>query len=147
LSDFVTKHESPAKRKRENSETRERSPSPKVQKCEEKSGIAEVDLANKIKNPLPNIFENVKLLVEHGGEEEFAKWIRYFTAYGGILLKPDKWEEATHVLHLEDTVTEQNIKCSKSARHVIVEWIKDTVSNGSLQDFRPYSVRWEPLED
>ncbi|KAF2900759.1 hypothetical protein ILUMI_05427 [Ignelater luminosus] len=110
------------------------------------SSKSEIDSLDKIKDPLPNVFDNIMLLVENGGQEEFEKWLRYFTAYGGVLLKPEEWKKASHVLHLEDSVKKQNITCPKSARHVIVEWIKDSISNNSLQDFRPYSVRWEPLQ-
>ncbi|KAF5303428.1 hypothetical protein FQA39_LY09972 [Lamprigera yunnana] len=99
---------------------------------------------NKIVKPLPNIFENVKLLVENGAEDKFAQWIRYFIAYGGTIVHADRWMEATHVLHLEDNVTEQHIKSTKNARHVILEWIQHSIANTTLEDYRPYAVRWDP---
>uniref|UniRef100_A0A1Y1KHU9 DNA ligase n=1 Tax=Photinus pyralis TaxID=7054 RepID=A0A1Y1KHU9_PHOPY len=114
----------------------------KKQKIETAS---ELSLENKIKEPLANLFENVKLLVEEGGQKQFETCLRYFIAYGGTVLKSEQWEETTHVLHLEDTVFEQSIVCPKSARHIISEWILTTVSKGELQDFRPYTVRWEPV--
>ncbi|KAK4882679.1 hypothetical protein RN001_005998 [Aquatica leii] len=131
------------KRKREKSFTKE--PTSKVTNTVTKR--AKHDEIDTIKEPLPNIFEDVRLLVEEGGEKQFDKWIRYFIAYGGTLVNSETWEEATHVLHLEDSVAEQTIKSPRNARHVILEWIKHTVAKGSLEDFRPYSVRLEPNQN
>ncbi|KAJ3665171.1 hypothetical protein Zmor_000681 [Zophobas morio] len=93
---------------------------------------------------IPNYFESVKLYLEEGVTERHAEWVRYFIAYGGTVLKTDERGEATHVLHLKDTVSEPTMLCVNSARHIIVEWIKDTVEKESLQDYRPYTVRWKP---
>ncbi|RZC37981.1 DNA ligase A N and/or zf-PARP domain containing protein [Asbolus verrucosus] len=99
---------------------------------------------NEKRKSIPNYFDNIKLYLEDGVPERHAEWVRYFIAYGGTVLKPSEHEQATHVLHLKDTISEPTIKCVSSARHVIVEWIKDTVAKESLQDYRPYTVRWKP---
>ncbi|XP_044259294.1 DNA ligase 3-like [Tribolium madens] len=93
---------------------------------------------------IPNYFENVRLFLEEGVKERHAEWVQYFIAYGGSVLTGGEGEEATHILHLKDTISEPTIQCGNSAKHVIVEWIKDTVAKENLQDYRPYTVRWDP---
>lgn len=69
---------------------------------------------------------------------------RYFIAYGGEVVNPDRWEEATHVFHYYNIIRQPTIQCPNSAKHIAIEWVKDTIANGSLQDFRCYIVKWDP---
>jgi hypothetical protein len=114
---------------------------PEIIKDSCKTEVCEV---GKRRKSVPNYFENVKLFLEEGVTEKYAEWVRYFIAYGGTVLKSEERAEASHVLHLKDTVAEPSIQCVNSARHVIVEWIKDSVTKENLQDYRPYTVRWKP---
>lgn len=95
-----------------------------------------------IKNPLPDYFQGVRLLLEDGAREIHSLWLRHFIAYDGTILKSDDWTEATHVLHVGDTVKTQ-IKCPKLARHITVEWIKDSIANKTLQEPEKYLVYLE----
>ncbi|EEZ98905.1 DNA ligase 3 [Tribolium castaneum] len=101
-------------------------------------------ISEEKRKSIPNYFENVRLFLEEGVKERHAQWVKYFIAYGGSVLTNDKPEEATHVLHLKDTISQPTIHCANSAKHVIVEWIKDTVAEENLQDYRRYTVRWDP---
>ncbi|CAH1373611.1 unnamed protein product [Tenebrio molitor] len=114
---------------------------PKQENLQDETEVCEV---GKRRKSVPNYFENVKLFLEEGVTEKYAEWVRYFIAYGGTVLKSEERAEASHVLHLKDTVAEPSIQCVNSARHVIVEWIKDSVTKENLQDYRPYTVRWKP---
>ncbi|KAH0809151.1 hypothetical protein GEV33_013639 [Tenebrio molitor] len=96
---------------------------PEIIKDSCKTEVCEV---GKRRKSVPNYFENIKLFLEEGVTEKYAEWVRYFIAYGGTVLKSEERAEASHVLHLKDTVAEPSIQCVNSARHVIVEWIKDS---------------------
>lgn len=119
--------------------TQETEPTKKGQKIES----IECEAPERRKS-IPNYFEIVKLYLEDGVKDIYGEWIRYFIAYGGTILQSDEIEHATHILHLNDTIAEPKICCSNTARHVIIEWIKDTVEKDSLQDWRAYTVRWNP---
>lgn len=69
---------------------------------------------------------------------------RLFVAFGGKILDQNSWREATHVLHYFNFIKEPVIKCPYTARHVSVEWVKDSVAEKSIQDFRLYTVQWDP---
>lgn len=131
--------------KRSHSPSSDDSIQPKMPKINDANDVKINDQVVEIVEPLPNLFKTVKLLIEPGGEDEFEKQLRLFVAYGGVILKADNWKEATHVLHLEDRVREQGIPSPKTAHHIIVEWLSDSITHKQLQDFRPYSVRWEPF--
>lgn len=103
------------------------------------------------RNSVPNYFENCVLYLEDGVRERHREWVHNFIAFGGTVpldlhekIGLDEKATRVYVLHLRDTIAEPTFQCVSSARHVIVEWIKDSVEKKSLQDFRPYTVRWDP---
>lgn len=99
----------------------------------------EFDPVKVIKNPLPDYFGNVKLLLEDGVSEKYSNFLRHFVAFGGTILNSDESDMATHVLHLND-VAEKQMDSPKSAKHVRIGWIKDTIAKQQLQDPHRYFV-------
>ncbi|KAJ8961695.1 hypothetical protein NQ318_021294 [Aromia moschata] len=99
----------------------------------------------EIKEPIPDYFTGVKALLEDELKtEEHSETIRYFIAHGGTIIKADQLEDATHVLHYYNVIREPTIECPYGAKHLAIEWVKDTISKGSVQDFRCYVVKWDP---
>lgn len=119
------------------------SPKPKKKKREKNA----VNPVSKIKGLLPDYFESVKLLLDENAAEKYADWLRYFVAYGGTILENDEWKEATHVLHSTGSVSQTSFKCPNSVRHVVGEWLRDSIANKKVLDFHPYCVFWENKAD
>lgn len=122
------------------SSKRQRAPtdSPKAKKM--KRNDNDVNVISRIKNVLPDYFQDVKLLLDDDVSEKYSELLRYFVAYGGTILKRDESVEATHVLHLVDSIPRMNVKYPNRARHVVGEWLKDCIANKEVVDFRPYCV-------
>lgn len=101
---------------------------------------------NKVEiiNPLPNYFEEIKVLLEDQVKEKAWDFIRHFIAYGGVICKNSE-EDVTHVVHLKNAVSDITTQCRSDVKHVTVDWIKNCVVSESVCDFRPYIVRWEPF--
>ncbi|KAK9747394.1 DNA ligase 3 BRCT domain [Popillia japonica] len=115
--------------------------------------IITASIANVDSQPVPNYFRNVFLATERAARYKFSHWIRLFVYYGGVILSSDDQHLATHILHVFDEEPFENaekyrdIKQAvqkyrdiRQAVHVNVEWIKDTIKKGCLQDDRPYRV-------
>lgn len=69
---------------------------------------------------------------------------RYFLAYGGKILKPEKAEEATHVFHSRNQVKEVNEMWPKNCKHLQINWVVDCVNNQNLVPSEKYLVKWKP---
>lgn len=100
-----------------------------------------IPMESLIKNPFPDYFTDVRLLLEDGAEKEHVEWIRRFVAFGGVIVKHDDWNNCNFVLHKSDSVSEPTVKCPADAQHVTVEWIKDSINHKCLQNVRPYMVK------
>ncbi|KAJ8922088.1 hypothetical protein NQ315_008729 [Exocentrus adspersus] len=103
----------------------------------------------QIREPIPDYFKGIKALFEDELKDEaYSKLTRqillYFVAYGGEVVGADRWEEATHVFHFYNIIRQPTIQCPTGAKHLDVQWVKDTIVNGSVPDFRCYTVRWDP---
>ncbi|XP_023023992.2 DNA ligase 3 [Leptinotarsa decemlineata] len=98
-----------------------------------------------IANPIPDYFTGIKALLEDNlKRDEYSDVARYITTYGGIVLSEDQWKEASHVIHYHNIIREPDIKCPYSAKHLAYEWVKDSVAQGTLCDYRLYTVQWDP---
>ncbi|KAG5892484.1 hypothetical protein JTB14_015394 [Gonioctena quinquepunctata] len=116
----------------------------KIESPKENGKVKEV-ASVEIANPIPDYFQGVKALLEEELEkDEHSDIARYITAYGGMILPADKWKEATHVIHYHNIIREPVIKCRYDSKHLAHEWVKDSVAQGSLQDYRLYTVQWDP---
>lgn len=105
--------------------------------------IITASIANVDSQPVPNYFRNVFLATERAARYKFSHWIRLFVYYGGVILSSDDQHLATHILHVSDEEPFENAERYRDIRqavHVNVEWIKDTIKKGCLQDDRPYRV-------
>ncbi|KAK9887990.1 hypothetical protein WA026_000280 [Henosepilachna vigintioctopunctata] len=89
-------------------------------------------------------FEGVKLFLEEEVQSLYRSWGKDFRSYSGVLLEENEMNKATHVLHMNRFVKEINRNYPYDARHVIFDWIVDTVENKSLQDYQLYAVKWRP---
>lgn len=69
---------------------------------------------------------------------------RNFVAYGGKILVQKYWQDATHVFHYFNFIKKPVIKSPCNARHVSIEWVQDSIAERSMQDFRLYTVQWDP---
>lgn len=96
-----------------------------------------------IKNPLPDYFKGVKLLIEKGIQEEHYKWLRYFIAFGGIAIDPEEWEGATQMLHLTNS-SRTLLPPEVNIIHSTVEWLRDSVLKQDLLNPDIYPVYLEP---
>lgn len=96
-----------------------------------------------IKNPLPDYFADVKLLLEKGTKKQHLKLLRYFIAFGGTLVEPDDWNIATHMLHLTKS-TSKLFPAEDIISQVTVNWLKDSIIKKELQDADVYPVSLEP---
>ncbi|XP_045476571.1 DNA ligase 3 [Harmonia axyridis] len=103
-------------------------------------------LFQEVKNEENGIhyFEGVKLYIEEEAKTLFENWNKNFSSYGGMLLKPNEMHKATHVLHMNRFVKSVNRSYPVSARHVLFNWLDDTVKENRLQDYRLYTVKWRP---
>lgn len=118
----------------------DKSPSPR------KKNKGKIEVEKYFENQLPNYFPNVKAILEPNIDKN-CDLIRYLIAYGGVILTENEANEATHVIYLDNKIIEPYIVCPKTAVHVVINWIWDTVINkGIPKDIRPYIVRWDPLE-
>ncbi|KAL3272358.1 hypothetical protein HHI36_013837 [Cryptolaemus montrouzieri] len=89
-------------------------------------------------------FQGVKLFLEEEVKNLFKNWNQDSSLFSGILLKDGEAHKATHVLHMNRFVKEINRDYPKEARHVIFQWLEDTVKYDCLQDFQLYTVKWRP---
>nr|CAH7750695.1 unnamed protein product [Callosobruchus chinensis] len=90
-------------------------------------------------------FEGVQALIETELEKkEYREIIRQFEKHGGVILSEKKRKNATHVLHHSSNVEEPNVESPYTARHITINWVKDTISSDALQDYRLYHVVWNP---
>ncbi|VEN47869.1 unnamed protein product [Callosobruchus maculatus] len=90
-------------------------------------------------------FEGVKALIETELEKkDYREIIRHFEKHGGVILSETKRKHATHVLHHSNNVQAPNVECPYTARHVTINWVKDTIASEALQDYRLYHVTWNP---
>ncbi|GLV41237.1 DNA ligase 3 [Carabus blaptoides fortunei] len=97
---------------------------------------------SKIKYPV--IFENIKLLALEEVKQDHEDILRHFVAVGGDLIMADECEQATHVVHVVDHVSDISGHYPRQARHITVDWIRDSIGNNEIQDARPYAVQWIP---
>ncbi|KAJ8980791.1 hypothetical protein NQ317_004793 [Molorchus minor] len=96
--------------------------------------------STEIEAPIPDYFKGIQALLEDElHTEEHSDIIRYFIAYGGVVLNADQWKVATHVLHYYNIIKEPTIKCPLSARHLAIEWVKDVVERGV---YKTLGVMW-----
>lgn len=96
-----------------------------------------------IKNPLPDYFIEAKLLLGKGIKEEHFKMLRYFIAFGGTIVEPENWKNATHMVHLTKS-TNRLFPIEDIINHVTVEWLKDSILKKELQNADVYRVILEP---
>nr|XP_022903806.1 DNA ligase 3 isoform X1 [Onthophagus taurus] len=92
-----------------------------------------------------NLFENVKLLCVPEAFKFRIEIIERFKKNGGVILDEDNWKQATHVLHHydHDINDPENMLYPKTAKHVISEWLEDSLYENKLVDVREYYVRWK----
>ncbi|RZC37982.1 DNA ligase A M domain containing protein [Asbolus verrucosus] len=132
LEDFVKRDEKGVKRKLSGRES-------DVKRAKTSSNYKKVE----IKNPLPNYFENVKVVLKDSIRDREPEVIRYFIAYGGVVLRNENGG-ITHVVHLKNSTDEPDSKYGPDVKHVTVDWIKNCVASESICDYRPYVVCWKP---
>ncbi|CAH0559309.1 unnamed protein product [Brassicogethes aeneus] len=127
------------KNRKRKSPSKEPNPKPKKAKPEESP------VKKHFEKQIPSYFKGVKAVLGPKIKESYSELIRYFIAYGGVVLNETELDQATHVIHVFGQVDKPNIKSPKTARHVHIDWIKNTVANEVLpEDIRPYMVRWDP---
>ncbi|KAH1028379.1 DNA ligase 3 isoform X2 [Dendroctonus ponderosae] len=95
----------------------------------------------KLEKPLPILFEAIKALFINSDHPEIE---RYFFAYGGEILKPEKAEEATHIFHSSNKIKEVNEMWPKNSKHLQIKWVVDCVNNQNLVPMESYMVKWKP---
>lgn len=96
-----------------------------------------------IKDWYPQIFRGVRIYFMDQNDET-DDIIRHFLARGGDVLKNDSRHKATHVIYVENNISEVSKDFSQKCKHVIIGWIRDSVANNKILDVRPYSVTWIP---
>lgn len=94
-----------------------------------------------INNPLPDYFQGIKLILERTIKRDNT-WLRYFVAFGGTILEPEKWKEATHMLHVTDS-SDCLLPPEAHLIHVTVQWLKDSLLKGDPQNPILYPVYLE----
>ncbi|GJQ69356.1 lig3 [Trypoxylus dichotomus] len=114
-----------------------------IDPCTSRSLMESLPCTSTNTQPVPNYFKDVFLATERPTRYKFARWIRLFVNYGGVILGSDDQHLATHVLHVCDEEPLDNMEKYygiRQAIHINIEWIKDTIKKGCLQDDRPYRV-------
>ncbi|XP_028136792.1 DNA ligase 3 [Diabrotica virgifera virgifera] len=150
-----SQNDKPAKspQKRKNTDSPETSPSKKQKTIEKKEKSSkqekipkqESSSAKKANKSKTAIFKGVKALLEDEmKKDDHADIVKHFIDHGGDILLDEEEEVATHVLHYYNLIREPLVVCPYTARHVTFEWIEDSISAGSLCDYRMYTVRWNP---
>ncbi|XP_066248451.1 DNA ligase 3 [Euwallacea similis] len=137
---------SPKKRKMKSDRSRDSSgcESPEKRRKEEKNCEVKKKKSIEIINPLPNMFGDFKAIfvTSHRSDAE-----RYFLAYGGFALKPKDFRDATHIFHLHRTTKDISSSFPKTAKHLHVTWIIDSVNKAELLPIEYYVVTWEPVQN
>lgn len=106
------------------------------------------DSSPQLKNPLPDYFEDVNLLVEKENVERYKELLRHFVAYSGVIISENEYLKANYVLHASDTVDDIfKIPCANTAKHVKQEWIKDSIKNKRRLDWKNYAVVYSKSDD
>ncbi|XP_066998316.2 DNA ligase 3 isoform X2 [Anabrus simplex] len=91
--------------------------------------------------PLPDVFEDVRIVLPDSIAKEHQTIARYFVAYGGELLSDAESHLSTHVLHQNHTITQDEVKkWPSSACHVHVSWLIDSVKLQKKQKVELYAV-------
>lgn len=96
-----------------------------------------------VKTPLPEFFDEIKCVFPANIEKDV---IRYFIAYGGTVLNEEQAKEATHIVHLNNSVKQSSLKnhFPKNVKHVSIDFIKACISKQSLCDYRLYTLQLIP---
>lgn len=140
-------YEEEAKTGKRKSDNYDIKPIKKIKRSESsKDLLANVKIENdddsKMKYPV--IFRNIKLLALDEVKQDHEDILRHFVAVGGDLIMADECEQATHVAHVIDNVNDISGDYPRQARHITVDWIRDSIGNNEIQDTRPYAVQWIP---
>ncbi|KAI5710706.1 hypothetical protein M8J75_010903 [Diaphorina citri] len=122
----------PKKIKKEKAEEKESADENVNSDCnsENEEWSKKVTKINGLKNPLPDIFNGVKLCIPQEVREKFPEAEKYVIAFGGTLLPESEQDEATHVLG------------NKVAGKVCVKyrWFYDSVVSEQRQDETKYKI-------
>ncbi|KAI4458740.1 dna ligase 1/3 family member [Holotrichia oblita] len=93
--------------------------------------------------PTPQYFKNIRLYLDEEMEGKHVRWVRFFSECGGTLV--ENHEEATHIMHYRDVERQESReRWNLSVKHVIIEWVKDTILKGALQEEGIYRVQTIP---
>lgn len=104
------------------------------------------------KKPLPDLFLNKTIFFCMDKQEEklnpeIKKHKRFWVAYGGNLDSTEDGSQANYVIHLNETITIEdyeklklNYNFSKTARHVHISWLKNSIQSKTLLDSRIFIV-------
>ncbi|XP_030761984.1 DNA ligase 3 isoform X2 [Sitophilus oryzae] len=94
----------------------------------------------KLINPLQELFKGLKttFIVQENTEIE-----RYFIAYGGTVLKAPNLKEVTHIFHFHKKIKHIRPDWPKTAKHVHIGWIVDSVNNMRLVSTDKYVINWK----
>lgn len=93
----------------------------------------------------PTIFTSTRAYFTDDTENLYKDIFRHFLAVGGEAVDDSLRDTATHVIHKENEVSEsQKNEFSSNTRHVIVDWVRDSIGNGMVQDTKPYAVTLIP---
>lgn len=98
----------------------------------------------RVENINPPYFQGVRLYLEEEVKTLFENWNENFSSYGGVLLNSSEIHKATHVLHMNRFVKDLERRYPVEARHVLFDWINDSVKEKCLQDYELYTVKWRP---
>lgn len=95
-----------------------------------------------ITDPLPDYFDGTCLLIEKGVKTQYFKMLRYFIAFGGTIIDPENWKNATHMLHLTKS-SNYLFPIEGDVHHVTLEWLKDSLIKTEPQNSVLYPVYLE----
>lgn len=110
--------------------------------CDPPKHFHNIKSESVITDPLPDYFVDAKVILEKGIREKHFNLLRYFIAYGGRIVEPENWENATHMLHLTKS-TNKLFLVDDVITHVSVEWLKDCLLKKELQNADLYPVYLE----
>lgn len=93
----------------------------------------------------PTIFHDVRIFSTDNLDVEYNELIRHFIAVGGTILKGNDSDAASHIVHIESEVSDiHKNDFPLSARHVVIDWIKDSIGNGHMLETKAYAVALLP---
>ena len=99
--------------------------------------LTEIGFGYSTANVLPDVFVGMKVHVS-GDVEDKVQLERYLVSYGGRVLAEYQLAEATHIVYSQSTSKRRDCK---SAKHVALRWLVDSIKMKHVQDERLYKVR------